>query len=89
MKKAKYILRDSEVEVEYDENAPCRICGEPVWEASTSGTDVCPWCDCGNCRYCGMAIVVLKEEIDGGKSKRRLLEHMRWHKEHKEKEGGE
>ena len=36
--------------VTYDENAPCRICGEPVVSASMGGTDVCPWCDCGRDR---------------------------------------
>lgn len=35
------------VAIEYDENAPCRICGDPVREASMGGTDVCPACDCG------------------------------------------
>jgi hypothetical protein len=35
------------VEVEYDENAPCRICDQPVMEASMGGIDVCPWCDTG------------------------------------------
>tara|TARA_Y100000034_G_C6891777_1_gene410368 strand:+ start:680 stop:988 length:309 start_codon:yes stop_codon:yes gene_type:complete len=34
-------------EVVYDADAPCRICGEPVIEASMGGTNVCPWCDCG------------------------------------------
>jgi len=38
------------IEFEYDETAPCRICGKPVVEASMGGTDVCPWCDCGNNR---------------------------------------
>jgi len=48
MKKAKYRLIDGGFwEVEYDENAPCRVCGLPVIEASMGGTDVCPWCDCG------------------------------------------
>jgi hypothetical protein len=35
------------VEIEYDENAPCRICGLPVMDASMGGIDVCPCCDCG------------------------------------------
>lgn len=39
--------------VEYDENAPCIVCGEPVTEASVGGTAICPWCDMGKCRYCG------------------------------------
>lgn len=43
MKIAKYPLTDGTVkEVEYDENAPCIICGEPVVEASMGGTVICP-----------------------------------------------
>ncbi len=41
---------NEDIEVEYDENAPCRICGLPVEHASMGGTDVCPWCDCGRYR---------------------------------------
>ena len=36
--------------VEYDECAPCWMCGEPVVEASMGGTVICPWCDCGKNR---------------------------------------
>lgn len=36
--------------VEYDENQPCILCGEPVLSASSSGTIVCPWCDMGKSR---------------------------------------
>jgi len=83
MKKAKYkTLEGKEIEVEYDENAPCLICGEPVISASMGGTSICPWCDMGKCRYCGITIMVLKKEVDGGKSKEELLRHMKWHKEH-------
>jgi uncharacterized Zn finger protein (UPF0148 family) len=67
--------------VEYDDETPCVSCGEPVVSASMGGTALCPWCDMGKCRYCGMQIMVLKEEIDGGDSKRNLLEHMKWHRE--------
>lgn len=88
MKTAKYRETDgTELEVEYDENAPCAICGEPVVEASMGGTDICPWCDCGYCRYCGVRIAVLKKEIDGGGSLRNLREHMAWHREHPVKVG--
>jgi len=81
MKKTKYnLINGKTIEVEYDENASCIICGEPVIDASMGGTVICPWCDVGKCRYCGIIIMVFKEEIDGGKSKRELLEHMRWHK---------
>jgi len=48
MKKVKYHLIDGGFwEVEYDETAPCRVCGLPVVDASMGGTDICPWCDCG------------------------------------------
>jgi len=48
MKTATYTKLDGEnISIEYDENAPCRVCGYPVTEASMGGTDVCPWCDTG------------------------------------------
>ena len=48
MKKATYtLIGGKSLTVEYDETAPCRICGKPVIDASMGGTDVCPWCDCG------------------------------------------
>jgi len=48
VKSATYTMLNGEpLTVEYDEQAPCRLCGEPVLEASVGGTDVCPWCDCG------------------------------------------
>jgi len=84
MKKVTYTLIDgSKKVIEYDENAPCLICGEPVMEASMGGTAICPWCDMGKCRYCGVSIMVFREEIDGGRSLRELRDHMKWHKEHK------
>lgn len=67
--------------IEYDENQPCLICGEPVLSASFGGTNICGPCDCGRCRYCGISIFVLKPEIDGGASKNNLLNHMKWHRE--------
>ena len=36
-----------QVIVEYDELAPCLICGNPVITASMGGLDICPNCDCG------------------------------------------
>ncbi len=69
-------------EVEYDEEAPCQCCGEPVISASMGGTNLCPACDLGKCRYCGKTIFVIRKEIDGGKSKEELLKHMKWHHEH-------
>lgn len=48
MKEATYTLLDeTELTVDYDSEAPCRICGQPVVAASMGGTDVCPSCDCG------------------------------------------
>ena len=52
MKTAAYHLTDgTNISIEYDETLPCRLCGLPVVEASMGGTDVCPWCDLGTCRY--------------------------------------
>jgi hypothetical protein len=67
---------------------PCLICEEPVEYESMGGTAICPSCDMGKCRYgCGMDVFVFKQEIDGGQSKRKLLNHIRWHKEqNKQKE---
>lgn len=75
IRKVKY----GDKEFEYDEDSPCIICGEPVIGASMGGTAICPACDCGKCRYCGMTIMIFKEEIDNGESKKGLLEHMQWH----------
>lgn len=83
MKTATYRTTEGkELKVEYDETAPCIICGEPVVEASMGGTVICPWCDMGKCRYCRITIFVIKEELDGGQSLKELREHMKWHKEH-------
>ena len=66
---------------EYDDESPCIVCGEPVTSASMGGTAICPWCDTGRCRYCDVRLWVVKEELDGGESKRELLDHMKWHRE--------
>lgn len=48
METARYpLVGGGEWIIEYDPNAPCRMCGLPVIEASAGGTDVCPWCDMG------------------------------------------
>jgi len=73
-------IKYGETEVQYDEDTPCIICGEPVIGASMGGTNICPSCDCGKCRYCGVKIFVLKEEVDNGKSKKNFLEHIEWHR---------
>jgi len=64
------------VTVEYDENAPCVICGEPVVEASMGGTAVCPSCDCGNCRYCGEKFLTGREATKE-ECQRVIREHVR------------
>jgi hypothetical protein len=69
-------------EVEYDDESPCLRCGEPVIGASMGGTAICGPCDMGKCRYCGVSIMVLREEVDGGASKRHILSHMKWHQQH-------
>lgn len=82
MRKIKY----GEREVEYDADAPCISCGEPVLAASVGGTVICPSCDLGKCRYCGISIFAVRESIDGGASKTRILAHMKWHHLHNPEE---
>jgi len=51
MKTAQYPMETGEyLEIDYDENTPCRLCGLPVEDASTDGTNVCPWCAMGKNR---------------------------------------
>lgn len=51
MKVAIYKTLDSkDLKVEYDENAPCIVCGLPIENASMGGTAICPSCDCGKYR---------------------------------------
>lgn len=57
--------------IEYDETAPCVVCGEPVGSASMGGTAICPACDCGVCRYCGVQLPM------EGKA---IKQHIAWHK---------
>jgi len=79
MKTATYKgLDGKDFAVEYDENTPCIICGEPVREASMGGTVICPWCDCGKCRYCGVDLPLGMSPDD---AKQKIREHMKWHKE--------
>ena len=74
MKTATYRLKGGdELTVEYDETAPCKVCGEPVVAASMGGTDLCPWCDMGECRYCHVQLPLTEQDI---------RQHMRWHREH-------
>lgn len=61
--------------IEYDEEAPCVSCGEPVLAASMGGTALCPSCDLGTCRYCHCRIDCMFD-----KEERR--NHMKFHKEH-------
>ena len=54
MRIAKYLNNDGTYrEVEYDENALCIFCNEPVIAASMGGTIVCTWCDNGIDRNTG------------------------------------
>lgn len=86
MKTATYTkLGGNKYTIEYDENAPCATCHEPVVEASMSGTAICPWCDGGQCRYCGVQSSLLKGELDGGRSLRKWREHMVWHRDEQKK----
>lgn len=81
MKTVTYNLVDGGTKtVEYDETAPCIICGQPVVEASMGGTVICPWCDCGHCRYCGVQLPLTITDKDAVKK------HMKWHIEHPVKE---
>lgn len=77
MKTATYTaLNGDKFSVDYDEDAPCISCGEPVLEASMAGTVVCPACDCGVCRYCGVKLSAIRESLDGGSSLRALRAHV-------------
>ncbi len=62
--------------IEYDETAPCIVCGEPVDEASMGGTAICPSCDCGICRYCGIDLPVGQTEKQ---TKKKITTHMLRH----------
>lgn len=75
MKVTKYwTTKGEEIKVEYDETAPCKVCGEPVLEASMGGTDLCPWCDMGKCRYCGIDLPMYLVQ--------QTKNHMAWHRDH-------
>lgn len=83
MKKAVYNLFSGGTKtVEYDETAPCIVCGEPVTEASMGGTAICPSCDCGVCRYCGKKFLsgreLTREECEGV-----IRAHIKYCKENK------
>lgn len=81
MKTAKYNkVGGGTVKIEYDENAPCSICGEPVKEASVGGTDICPWCDMGKCRHCGEAYLTGRETTKE-ECQKVIKEHIKWHKD--------
>ncbi len=74
MKSVTYTLLDgTKKTIEYDETAPCVVCGEPVLEASMGGTVVCPWCDCGNCRFCGGKLPIFEGQIKSHVASCKLL----------------
>ena len=69
MKTATYTSLDGATfTVEYDPEAPCISCGEPVVAASMGGTAVCPWCDCGTCRYCDKQVLRPQSHVPKCKS---------------------
>lgn len=73
MKTATYTGTDGKkIKVKYDGKAPCRICGLPVEYASMGGTDVCPWCDCGN--YRDGTIINVRELMVNEKLRKRAKE---------------
>lgn len=75
--KATYrLVGGGDLEVEYDRDVPCRICEQPVLDASVGGTDVCPWCDMGVCRSCGVRLYFIGEHVDGGRSLRGVRLHV-------------
>ena len=77
LKTATYqVVGGGKIDIEYNPDALCRICWQPVDSASMGGTKVCPSCDCGHCRYCGMEVTLFNEDIDGGDSLRRFREHV-------------
>jgi len=79
MKTATYrLVGGGTVDVEYDETAPCTICGEPVKAASMGGVDICPSCDCGKCRYCGVDLPFVS--FDREATLRKIRDHIQWHK---------
>lgn len=64
----------------------CLQCEFPVISASMSGDQICPSCDLGKCRFCYQDIFAFKKEIDGGRSLKRLREHVKKCKEAYKKE---
>ncbi len=76
MKKAIFdLLNGKKLSIEYDPNAPCRICGLPVVSASMGGTDVCPWCDCG--KYRDGTSWALEDSLNGDKIRKEAKKHIR------------
>lgn len=72
-REATYLLLSGEwVTVEYDSNDPCDICGLPVICASTSGSTICPWCDCGIYRD-GTKWTI--EDLDSGRVREKAKAH--------------
>jgi hypothetical protein len=75
MKSATYRgLDGKDFTVEYDPNAPCVSCGQPVLAASMGGTAICCWCDCG--RYRDGSVWETKDVLspERRKAKARVIE---------------
>lgn len=70
----------STINIEYDPDAPCNICGEPIRRLSTAGPNICPWCDIGQCRYCGVNMTMISSTRGGGRSLQQWPQHMKYHK---------
>lgn len=82
MKKATYIGLDrKKFTIQYDPEAPCRICGLPVIAASMGGTDVCPWCDCG--KYRDGTSWSLTDSLDIAEIRRKAKKHAELQKDSK------
>lgn len=74
MKTAIYKTLDGkDLKVEYDEKAPCIICGLPVENASVGGTVICPACDCGV--YRDNTKITLREMLDKKLLRKKAREH--------------
>jgi hypothetical protein len=64
------------VDVQYDETAPCLICGNPVIYASMGGLDICPSCDCGYWRDGRKMDIMGEDSMYFFKWKRHLKPHV-------------
>lgn len=66
----KRVLNTGKNLIEYDEDRPCNLCGEPIIVATEKM--ICESCARGRCRYCFLKI--------SRNSKSELVCHMEWHR---------